>query len=186
MNATTYNILMIVSFALSGVFLIVAVILFFKLKIKSAIDELSGKKSRKQVAEIQKENASTKSRGYVPGIFKDRNDRTTSSLSDGGSRKLKRGTSKLSKEDTMEKLDEIVDNSGGTVVLSEPSGEPGWDEGTSVLGVGQDFEGTTLLSEEDEGTTLLNEETNANDNRKKCTVIREIIVKESEDFLTVV
>ena len=185
MNATTYNILMIVSFALGGVFLIVAVILFFKLKIVSAIDELSGKKSRKQVAEIQKENAATKSRGYVPGIFKDRNDKTTTSLADGGSRRLKRGTSKLSKEDTMEKLDDLVDNSGGTVVLSEPSPDHGWDEGTSVLGAEPDFEGTTLLAEEDEGTTLLNEDTMVNDNRKKCTVIREIIVKESEDCLIV-
>lgn len=69
---------MIVSFALSGVFLAVAILLFFKLKIKSAVDELSGKKSRRQVEEIRKENIATKSMGYVPGIFKNRNDKTTS------------------------------------------------------------------------------------------------------------
>ena len=88
MNATTYNILMIVSFALSGVFLAVAILLFFKLKIKSAMDELSGKKSRKQVEEIRKENISTKSRGYVPGILKKGNDKTTNSLADTTSRNL--------------------------------------------------------------------------------------------------
>ncbi len=184
MNASIYNILMIVSFALCGVFLIVAIILFFKLRIKSAIDELSGKKSRKQVAEIRKENEANKSRGYVPGIFKDRNDKTTSSLNEG-SRRLRRNTAQLSQEESIAKIDEVLDPSGGTVVLNESMNDSGWEEGTSVLGEFDDYDGTTLLSEEDEGTTLLNEETIERENAKKCIVIREITVNESDEYIKV-
>ena len=184
MNASIYNILMIVSFALCGVFLIVAIILFFKLRIKSAIDELSGKKSRKQVAEIRKENEANKSRGYVPSIFKDRNDKTTTSLNEG-SRRLKRATAQLSREESTAEIDEILDPSGGTVVLSESMNDSGWDEGTSVLGESGDYEGTTLLSEEDEGTTLLSEETIERENIKKCIVIREITVNEADEYIKV-
>lgn len=186
MNATTYNILMIVSFALSGVFLAVAILLFFKLKIKSAVDELSGKKSRRQVEEIRKENIATKSRGYVPGIFKNRNDKTTTSLADTSSRKLKRVTENLSDEDEKMKLDEVLEKTEGTVVLNEPlNGRTDSEEGTSILGGFADNEGTTFLNENDEGTTLLNEGVSENTNRKKCTVIREITVMESEDYIKV-
>ncbi len=187
MNATTYNILMIVSFALSGIFLAVAILLFFKLKIKSAVDELSGKKSRRQVEEIKRENLTTKSRGYVPGIFKDRNDRTTTSLADTSSRKLKSRTAALSDEERREKLDDVLDSSGGTVVLKEPLDDSmAFNEGTSVLGDYEDYDGTTLLGENDDGTTLLNEETQTdNNNRKKCNVIRKITVMEAEDYIKV-
>lgn len=199
MNASLYNILMIVSFALSGVFLIVAVTLFFKLKIKSVADELSGRKSRKQVAEIRKENTGSNSRGYVPGIFKDRNDKTTSSLSASAEtgKIKKRATSKLSKTEITGKPNVPADSFEGTVVLNESMNDSGYEEGTSVLGAtsdsdgttllsaSSDYDGTTLLSGEDEGTTLLNEETKTDNTRKKCIVVREIIQMESEDYLKV-
>lgn len=185
MNASIYNLLMIVSFALSGVFLAVAIFLFFKLKIKSVADELSGKKSRRQVEEIRKENTGSQSRGYVPGIFKNRNDRTTTSLSGESGKLNKRATSKLSAEEKSRKLDEVLDADGGTVVLSESMQDAGYDEGTSVLGASFDDEGTTLLASDDEGTTLLREETNQNTHNKLCTVIREITVMESADYLRI-
>ncbi len=184
MNASIYNILMIVSFALCAVFLIIAIILFFKLRIKSAIDVLSGKKSKRQVAEIRKENTTTKSRGYVPGIFKEKNDKTTASLNEG-SRRLRRATAQLSQEESLSSVDQILDTSEGTVVLNESMNDSGWEEGTSVLGEFDDYDGTTLLSEEDEGTTLLNEETIERENAKKCIVIREISVNESDEYIKV-
>ncbi len=194
MSASQYNILMIVSFALSGVFLMVAILLFFTLRIKSAMDELSGKKAKKQVSEIRKENAENKSRGYVPGIFNSRTERTTSSLSNSneGSRRLKKATSKLSEEDKIKKIDDILDETGGTVVLSQDLLEPESEEETTVLGVQTEDEGTTLLgeeegttllSEEDEGTTLLTEEKDIVE--KKCNVIREITAFESKEFVDV-
>ena len=184
MNATIYNILMIVSFALSGVSLIVAVIIFFRLRIKSVMDELSGKKARQQVSEIRKENAETKSRGYVPGIFNSRNERTTSSLANEGSRKLKRATSQLSEEDKTKDIDKLLDESGGTVVLSQDMLEPEDSEGTSILNVQSDEEGTTILTEDEEGTTLLTEEKDIA-NEKKCNVLREITVFEAKEYIEV-
>lgn len=185
MSAEIYNILMIVSFALSAVFLLVAIILFFKLKIKKAVDELSGKNYKKQVASIRKENTDKKAGGYIPDIFKDRNDKTTSSLSMDLSRRLKRATSQLSVEDQIPDKPDDWDSSGGTVLLNDVSNEVGWEEGTSVLGASDDYDGTTLLAEDDEGTTLLSDETQKEDSGKKCTVIREITVFESKEFLSV-
>lgn len=194
MSASLYNTLMIVSFAISGAFLLVAIILFFKLRIKSAMDELSGKKARKQVSEIRKENAETKSRGYVPGIFNSRTDRTTSSLANDGSRRLKKATSQLSEKDKIKKIDDILDEAGGTVVLSKDMIEPELEEGTTVLDVqSQDEgttilaedEGTTLLVEEDEGTTLLAEENDIVEKEKKCNVLREITVFEAKEYIEV-
>lgn len=185
MNATTYTILMIVSFALSGVFLIVAILLFFLLRIKSVMDELSGKKAREQVSEIMKENSGTKSRGYVPGIFNARSERITSSLANEGSKKLKKATSQLSEKENNKRIDELLDESGGTVVLSQDMVEPENDEGTTVLGVQTGEEGTTILVDEDEGTTLLTEENDIAEKAKKCNLLREITVFEAKEYIEV-
>jgi len=186
MNANIYTILMIVAFSLSAVFLIVAIILFFKLKIKSVVDELSGRKSRRQVAEIRKENAATKSRGYVPGIFKENNEKITGSLKSEATGRMKRSTSKLSAEKEREAIDEMIDETGGTVVLSTNPDERGFEEGTTVLNVTQDSDGTTILVEEDEGTTLLTEEgIEGVSSVSKCNVIREFFVMESKEYLEV-
>lgn len=188
MNATIYTILMIVSFALSGVFLVVAVILFFRLKVKSAIDELSGKRAKKQIAEFRKENASVKGRGYVPGIFEEKeSEKNTASLSNKESGKLKKSTSQLSTKDITEQIDELMDESGGTVLLNDIPSEPDWGEGTTVLGsLDDDDEGTTILVDDDEGTTLLTDDADSgNGGNKKCNVIREIVVLESDDYIKV-
>ena len=50
-----------------------------------------------------------------------------------------------------------MENSDGTVVLSEPPKEVERDEGTSVLGANTDYEGTMVLSG-GEGTMLLSGE----------------------------
>ena len=79
-----------------------------------------------------------------------------------------------------------MEETEGTVVLNEPlNGRTDSEAGTSILGGFVDNEGTTLLNENDEGTTLLNEGVSENTNRKKCTVIREITVMESEDYIKV-
>ncbi len=209
MNAQVYSILMIIAFSLSAVFMGVAIFLFFKLKIKSAMDELSGKKSRRQVAEIRKENASSQSRGYVPGIFKDRNDRTSSSLrSEGtgrttsslrseGTGRIKRATSQLEDNKPKKTIDDILDEAGGTVVLNEAL-ESGNEEETTLLNAIQEDEvGTTVLNQDEEGTTILEldggETTLLVENDgsfkasidNKCKVIREFVVLESEDYLVV-
>lgn len=185
MSASTYNILMIVAFALSGVFLITAVILFFKLGIKSAMDELSGKRARKQVAEIRKENTSVKGRGYAAGIFERGQTKNTDSLSKESGR-LKKNTSRLSEKEITEKMDELIEEAGGTVVLSDPSVNSIENEGTTVLGSSfEEEEGTTILVDAEEGTTLLTDDSGGTEITNKCEVIREIVVLESKDYIEV-
>ena len=176
MNATLYGIMRTVSFALSGAFLILAIILFFKLRIKSVIDELSGRKSRKQVAEFRKENSGNKSRGYVPGIFKE-----GASAGNNLTERMRKNTSKLTETGKISEPD--IQEDAGTVLLTSdiPLGEK--EEGTTLL---SQEEGTTLLTEE-EGTTLLAEEkvTSENNIPISCKVIREVILAEAKDYIRV-
>lgn len=176
MNATLYGIMRTVSFALSGAFLILAIILFFKLRIKSVIDELSGRKSRKQVAEFRKENSGNKSRGYVPGIF-----RESGSAGNNITEKMRRSTSKLTETGKISEAD--IPEDAGTVLLSADSSIGGLEEGTTLL---SQSEGTTLLTEE-EGTTLLAEEkvTSENNIPISCNVIREVILADAKDYIKV-
>ena len=80
------------------------------------------------------------------------------------------------------KIDDILDESGGTVVLSQDLLESESEEETTILGVQTEEEGTTLLGEE-EGTTLLTEEKDIVE--KKCNVIREITVFEAKEYIDV-
>ena len=178
MSATIYTILMAVAFSMSGIFLIVAVILFFKLRLKMVIEELSGRRARKQVAEIRKENTSTKSRGYVPEIFGD-NDNNKPVVSNSKEEAKKRITEMLAASNKEDK-----EESGGTVLLTEDLAGDEREEGTTVLGMNNDdSEGTTILVEEDEGTTLLNVQEEPSS--VECKVLRAILIAESKEYLKV-
>ncbi len=55
MNAEFFQIVSIIAFAMAIIFLVLAIILFFKLDIPAVIGELSGKTAAKQVAEIREQ-----------------------------------------------------------------------------------------------------------------------------------
>ena len=176
MSATIYAIMRRASFAISGTLIILAIILFIKLRIKSVIDELSGRKSRLQVAEFRKENSGNKSRGYIPGIFKE-----GSSRGNNLTERMIKTTSSLTSEGIIPEPN--IPEDAGTVLLTPEVPIAGVEEGTTLLT--QD-EGTTLLTEE-EGTTLLTEEkvTNENNIPISCNVIREVILAEAKDYIKV-
>ena len=113
MSATFYTIMMAVAFSLSGIFLIVAIILFFKLRIRMVIEELSGRRARKQVAEIRKENTATKSRGYVPEIFGDNESKPNVTSS---KEEAKKRITEMLIAQTNDNSDE---DTGGTVLLND-------------------------------------------------------------------
>lgn len=54
-QAETYQIISLVCFGLAGVFLIIAITLFFKLKIIEVIGELTGRTARRQIQAYRKE-----------------------------------------------------------------------------------------------------------------------------------
>lgn len=133
MSAEVLQIISIVAFSLSGLFLIIAVILFFRLNIRSVVDDLSGKKAERQIRELrelnQQANVNIRSL-YQPSTGK-------GSTESGKSNTLSLETEKLQdvEEQTLRlQIDEDTD-------LLE--------EATDLL----EAEGTTLL--EEEGTTLL-------------------------------
>lgn len=65
MTAQVYGIISISSLILSGLMLFVSIFLFFQLRIKSVIGELSGKTAAKQVEEIRRQNRAVKKRASV-------------------------------------------------------------------------------------------------------------------------
>lgn len=55
MNAEIFQIVSVIAFIMAIIFLVLAIILFFKLDIPAVIGELSGKTAAKQVAEIREQ-----------------------------------------------------------------------------------------------------------------------------------
>lgn len=183
MNATVYNILTFVFFGIGLVLLIIAVILFFKFKVVSLAEELSGKRARKQVEEIRKENASAKSNGYVPNLFA----RNSNSVHDTG--RLRRESEELKAKTGRMKTEkigaEIQEDTGGTVLLTNES-IPEDTGGTTLLNSGSNDEGTTLLVNDYEGTTLLGSGELRNfDSTVTIEVIEEVLVTDSGEILRV-
>lgn len=56
MNATFWLVLAIVCFVLAGIFLILAAVIFFRMKIPSVIDDLTGKTVVREVRSIKEKN----------------------------------------------------------------------------------------------------------------------------------
>lgn len=65
MTAQAYNIISVSSFVLCGFTLSLSIFLFFKLRIRSVIGELSGKTAERQVEEIRKQNRTIKKRASI-------------------------------------------------------------------------------------------------------------------------
>ncbi len=129
MTAQVYGIISISSFVLSGMMLLASIFLFYKLKIKAVIGELSGKTAAKQVEEIRRQNRTVKKRASVL-------------MGEGKTNLLGEQTSLFAEETEMLQEETTV---LGAVDLSS-------DVGTTVLN-----ETIVLQSENDEVTTILSQ-----------------------------
>lgn len=56
MNTELLQLISIAAFVLTAIFLLTAVFLFFKLDVRSIIDDLSGKKAERQIRELREQN----------------------------------------------------------------------------------------------------------------------------------
>lgn len=65
MTAQEYNIISVCSFVFCGITALFSLFLFFKLKICSVLDELSGKNAARQVEEIRQQNRTIKKRASI-------------------------------------------------------------------------------------------------------------------------
>ena len=66
MNASTLNLLSIISFVAAGLFLVLAVILFIYFKIPGVISDLSGRNARKSIAKTRAYNEKAQAKGHAP------------------------------------------------------------------------------------------------------------------------
>ncbi len=113
MNAETIQIFAILSFIISGIFSVMAVILFFRLNIKAISDDLSGKTVRKQVKELREQNRGPDSRKSNKIFYE------VSKSSEAGMKTVEERTARLEETGTTLLKEE------GTVLLQE--------EGTVLL-----------------------------------------------------
>ena len=178
----------IVAFGLSGIFAIVAIVLWFRLNVRGIIDDLSGKKAERQIRELREQNIQNQmedKKGRV--VYDTSSGRITTKLGVG---KKKESTSQLTTplpkkrtetvnpstvgEDTATTL---LDNEEGTTVLEQDMGTTVLEveEGTTVL---ETEEGTTVL-EAEEGTTVLASEEPVLNNGYRL-VLNEVVVHTRE------
>lgn len=130
MSIENLQLMSIISFAIGGVLLVVALILFFRLDIRSVWNELSGKTAEKQIQELRVQNRKTHENKMAYSVMNSQEYVT---------QKIKSGKINMPQEE----IDTVCLNNieEDTMVLCE--------ERTGVL------EGTVVLSESEE-TTVLN------------------------------
>jgi hypothetical protein len=69
MDASTWILISIVGYSLSGVLLIVVVFMFFKMNIPAIIGDLNGKTAARQIQEIREKNKLTGNKQHRPSTF---------------------------------------------------------------------------------------------------------------------
>ena len=82
MNAGVLQIMSIVFFLLAGVFLAVAVYLYFKLEIRMISDDLSGKLEKRQIQKMREENMRPVEHMDSRDLFEQETEETTERLSE--------------------------------------------------------------------------------------------------------
>jgi hypothetical protein len=85
MDAMTWKIISIVGYSLAFVFLVAAIILFYKMNIRTIIGDLTGKTAARQIQEIRERNTMTAARRNQPAAF--HLERGTLGTTDTGTRK---------------------------------------------------------------------------------------------------
>ena len=157
MTYEVYRYIFIGAAILSGLMLVLAVVLFFLLKIPNVIGDLTGANARKAIADIRNQNESSGTKTYKPSAVNRERGKVTDKMTPsgrllrypsggmgGGHNTAKIGTAKLSREameattvlDAAPETDVL--SAGETTVLEQPACE------------------TTVLSQPAAETTVLN------------------------------
>jgi hypothetical protein len=179
MDATIWRMISIIGYFLAGVFFIAAIILFFKMNIRTIIGDLTGRTAARQIQEIRERNRMTGNQRYKPAAFQlergtwgtDRTGRkvgkTAQAIAHASKRlDLKAKTDEIPMKESTEGLSSIEPT---TVLFSEVSDQssatevlPLLDEQTEVLWNGteeQELENTTEVLGADAGSEVLPQRT---------------------------
>lgn len=145
--AQVYNIISIGGFSLAGVFLILAVVFWFRFKIPKIVGDLTGRTAKKSIAQMRSENEKSGKKLYTP-----------QSSGSSGSIKLK----SVGEEKTASLPGEKGDESEKTLsleteLLMESNETELLREGVETELLGMTDSLAVGGEESEEGTTLLNE-----------------------------
>ena len=136
--AQTLQTLSIISFAVAGVCLVLAIFFWFFFKIPTVIGDLSGRTARKSIAKMRAANEKTGAKSYKESKTNAERGKLTGTMPDSGKQKKKNAISDDGKPETGLLAENKADG-----LESEATGV--LDEATDVLG----SETTGLLIDED-------------------------------------
>lgn len=166
--ASTYMILAIAAFVISGILFVTGIFLFIKMDVPSIIGDLSGKTAQKQIKAMREQNAESGDKRYRPGQLNEERGMLTEPVTISGhlfrkgrtgetahpSRRLdKKGqTGETSSQNVMqgERTDELGQEecfSSETEVLTETDATDVLADGTQVL---EETSATTVLAQTEE------------------------------------
>lgn len=153
MSVELLQTLSLVSYILAGVFLIVAIALFFLLDVRKLIGDISGANARKAIENIRQQNESSGDKAYKPSPVNAARGRLTDKISQSGRLQPRLsgmggspGTQKFATTDLMPPAEETslltADGKETTVLTGELTNE------TTILSADYSQSGeTTLLSQ---------------------------------------
>ena len=161
MNAEVLQMISWVSYILAGILFLIAVLLFFLLDIRSVIDDLSGKKEKRQILELRAQNAQTEisRNGQILYDAAAERRRQTSDLEQ---------THKLFEQQDIKQTVLLKESEEATMLLQA-------SEETTLLSVSEE---TTLLSAIEETTLLINQKTELMNNY--YVLLDEVIIHTKE------
>lgn len=141
--------LSLASYILAGIFLLISVVLFFRLDVIKLIGDFTGVNERKAIESMRQQNEDGVAKGYKPSKTSSSRGNVTDKISPSG--RLQHNTSKLNSVSQTEKFStkELTPSGNETTVLTAGANE------TTVLSAG--INETTVLSPSMNETTVLSQ-----------------------------
>ncbi len=131
---TTYEIVALVCFIISGVFFVLSVVLFFVLDMVKVIGDLTGHTAKREIENIRSQNQKTGNKAYKPSVVNSKRGKLTDRISPSGK--------------ILEKRSVALGGSVGTEKIGSENLYSGYEE-TALLENGQNENPeTTVLSQE--------------------------------------
>lgn len=136
---TTYEIVALVCFIISGVFFVLSVVLFFVLDMIKVIGDLTGHTAKREIENIRSQNQKTGNKAYKPSVVNSKRGKLTDRISPSGK--------------ILEKRSVALGGSVGTEKIGSENLYSGYEE-TTLLENGQNENPeTTVLSQENTHTS---------------------------------
>lgn len=143
MSANAWFIIAIVGFSLSAIALIIAVILFFRLKILAVIGDLSGRTVAREIKAMRDMNASSGDKRFRPSKVNMERGTLTEKVDDN-----KVDKSAMSKAHASKRLDKISGKLRNNESASKKTGTADLSDGVQAKSQDNNLKGTEVLQDE--------------------------------------